>query len=238
MGKVIRFRRSARSWLRAIALRLAVLMLLLSGLDVVHDGRLGWPGAVAPDTVASLAEAGRTAGAACKAASRAARDALQRVPSPFSAGLPSDRAPVPAPADADLSGRVTRVIDGDSLQIQVAGAGPVEVRLHGIDAPEWNQPHGRRARWELFRLVGYRRVELTSRTTDTYGRLVATVYRDGHSVNAEMVRRGYAWWYRRYAPSESGLERAEEAARFQRRGLWRDDDPLPPWEWRRRQRKR
>ena len=67
-----------------------------------------------------------------------------------------------------------------------------------------------------------------------YGRTVAVVILpDGRSLNAELVRAGLAWWYRRYAPDDETLERLEREAREARRGLWGDPEPIPPWEWRR-----
>lgn len=207
MSKVIKFRRRIGVRAAALVRRLLLVVVLLTGLDVVHDGRVGWPAMLAPG-LASLTE---------NAAS--VTDALI--------------ADEPA-VEADLSGRVTRVIDGDSLEVHVFGVGPVEVRLHGIDTPEWDQPYGRAARAELRQLIETRRVRLASETIEAYGRLVATVYRDDLNVNHEMVRRGYAWWYRRYAGFDLALRRAEKEAREARRGLWRDEDPVPPWEWRRK----
>ncbi|MGA7982360.1 MAG: thermonuclease family protein [Chromatiaceae bacterium] len=54
-----------------------------------------------------------------------------------------------------------------------------------------------------------------------------------------MVRAGLAWWYRKYANEQSPADRllyedAENKARAERRGLWTDPDPVPPWEWRHR----
>ena len=48
---------------------------------------------------------------------------------------------------------------------------------------------------------------------------------------------GLAWWFRRYAAEQPPQERAEYAsaedrARADAVGLWRDRDPVPPWEWR------
>ena len=70
--------------------------------------------------------------------------------------------------------------------------------------------------------------------TDRYGRLVGVVtLEDGRNVNRELVRGGMAWWYRKYAPKDSELERLETEAREARRGLWQDKNPTPPGEWRR-----
>ena len=58
-------------------------------------------------------------------------------------------------------------------------------------------------------------------------------------MNLKIVRAGLAWWYRKYAQEQSPqdqerYETAEAEARAERSGLWRDPNPLPPWEWRRR----
>ncbi|MBZ0168584.1 hypothetical protein MELA_02647 [Candidatus Methylomirabilis lanthanidiphila] len=50
-------------------------------------------------------------------------------------------------------------------------------------------------------------------------------------VNAEQVRQGMAWVYRRYVRDKS-LFTIEQEAREARRGLWVDPHPVPPWEYR------
>ena len=57
-------------------------------------------------------------------------------------------------------------------------------------------------------------------------------------VGLEQIRAGMAWWYRDYAHEQATQERLvyrdeEEAAKAARRGLWKDAEPMPPWEWRR-----
>ncbi len=71
------------------------------------------------------------------------------------------------------------------------------------------------------------------RDTDRYGRTVARVYAGSLDVNAEMIRLGAAWVYRRYS-DDPGLLRLEELARSQHRGLWAlpEAQAVPPWEWR------
>lgn len=69
-------------------------------------------------------------------------------------------------------------------------------------------------------------------TKDKYGRVVANLFIEGKNVNQEIVKNGYAWWYRKYAPDDTELEKLEEEAREEKRGLWQDPEPIPPWEWR------
>ncbi len=137
-------------------------------------------------------------------------------------------------------GRVVGVTDGDTVTVLVQDPGRRElrVRLHGIDAPERNQPFGTRAKQELSALVFNKTVRIRRVETDRYGRTVARLFVDGLEVNAEMVRRGYAWWYERYAPDDPALRAAQDEARSKKLGLWRDPKPLPPWEFRARERER
>lgn len=77
-----------------------------------------------------------------------------------------------------------------------------------------------------------KQVEIRERGTDRYGRTLGRIYQSGLDVNAEMVRRGMAWVYVKYA-KDQGLYQIQAEAREQRRELWADKEPVPPWEWRR-----
>lgn len=150
----------------------------------------------------------------------------------FEGPAPPLAKPEPALRSYDAIGRVTRVFDGDTIQVRINGD-DIRVRLHGIDSPEKEQDYGRIASNRLRRLIAGEDVGLEIKDTDDYGRTVAVVYKDGVNVNLEMVRLGHAWWYRRYARFDGKLRRAEREAREARRGLWSDEDPQAPWEWRR-----
>jgi len=68
---------------------------------------------------------------------------------------------------------------------------------------------------------------------DRYGRILGDVFLpDGRSLNQELVRAGYAWWFRRYSNDET-LARLEAEARAAKVGLWADLHAVPPWEYRR-----
>ncbi len=69
---------------------------------------------------------------------------------------------------------------------------------------------------------------------DKYGRTIADVILpDGRVLNHELVKAGFAWWYRTYAPDDELLKQLEHEARAAKRGLWADANPVPPWEYRR-----
>ena len=68
-----------------------------------------------------------------------------------------------------------------------------------------------------------------------YGRILGTLKhsKEGYNINASLVCAGFAWWYERYAPDNQLLENCQKEASEAPKGLWVDEDPMPPWEWRR-----
>ena len=73
---------------------------------------------------------------------------------------------------------------------------------------------------------------------DRYGRMLGVVRLGTRNINLELVREGWAWWYRKYAPKNKELASAEAVARRAKRGLWAGAKPIPPWDWRQSERER
>ena len=104
-------------------------------------------------------------------------------------------------ADGRAAGRVTRVVDGDTVHVRIDGSDE-RVRYIGVDTPETVKPgtpvqcFGKAASADNHRLVDGQSVRLRfdAEQHDRYGRLLAYVYRasDGLFVNAALVRGGYA----------------------------------------------
>jgi endonuclease YncB( thermonuclease family) len=137
---------------------------------------------------------------------------------------------------AVLTGTVIRVIDGDTIDVQLA-SGRVRVRMNGVDTPERGQPWGKDAKAALTQLVMSKIIQLEPFRQDRYERMVANVLVGNLDVNAELVRQGHAWAYRQYLTRDNvGLCSLEANAREAKRGLW----ALPPkqryarWDWRKR----
>jgi endonuclease YncB( thermonuclease family) len=137
----------------------------------------------------------------------------------------------------ELSGRVSKVADGDTITIVDSQGEKHKVRLFGIDSPESDQPHYHSAKAALRNIVDGKPVGIDVKDTDKYGRVVGTVFLGGRNVNLEMVKLGYAWWYEYYAPLNGNLREAQEQARAYERGLWAESKPTAPWDWRRRTRR-
>lgn len=145
------------------------------------------------------------------------------------------------------TGTVIQVKDGDTVVITPQEGGAFYTcRLYGIDAPEVahghkpGQPYGEEALRELKKLVLGKSVDVVRTGQRTYNREVCIIHVNSTNVNLEMVRRGYAWAYRQYLrrPYASEYIEAENEARQKRVGLWKDYNPTPPWEFRKRQRNR
>lgn len=138
---------------------------------------------------------------------------------------------------ATIEGRVVGVADGDTITVLDADKVQHKIRLAGIDAPEKKQPFGNRSKESLSELAYDKTVTVETDKRDKYGRQVGKVLVNGQDVNLVQVERGMAWFYRQYqreqSPSDRRLyEAAEDAAKADRRGLWRDADPMPPWDFR------
>ena len=142
-----------------------------------------------------------------------------------------------ARADAQISGYVISIADGDTLTLLTADKERVKVRLAEIDTPEKKQPYGQRAKQELASLTFNQTARVRVIDTDRYGRVVGRVVVDDLDVNAELVRRGAAWVYRDYL-QRTDLLPLEAEARHLRKGLWAlpESERMPPWQWRKEQR--
>lgn len=131
-------------------------------------------------------------------------------------------------APGDVFWGTARAKDGDSLVV-----GSREVRLFGIDAPEFDQSCkragtnwqcGTEAAEKLAALVTGREVRCVSSGEDQYGRTLAKCTVGQVDVNRTMVATGFAVAFRRYS---SSYVSAEESAKVNRRGLWSGEFQMP-----------
>ena len=130
-----------------------------------------------------------------------------------------------------LQGRVVTIADGDTITVLDADKVQHKIRLTGIDAPEKAQAFGNKSKQALADMVFGKDVQVEDHGKDKYKRTLGRVLVNGIDANAEMVRQGYAWVYRKYSKNPD-LLRLEAEAREAKRGLWVDAEPVPPWEWR------
>ena len=144
---------------------------------------------------------------------------------------------VDACAGRIVEGVVRAVYDGDTVLLVTREESRLKVRLYGIDAPETAKPGQPFAdiskRTLMFKIMG-RRVNAEIMDSDQYHRAVAILRYNGRDINRDMVAEGMAWAYRQYlhVPYATAYIDAEELAHARRKGLWRESNPLPPWEFR------
>lgn len=136
-----------------------------------------------------------------------------------------------------ITGLVVGVADGDTITVLDDEKAQHKIRLAGIDAPEKKQPFGNRSKESLSDLVFDKTVSVETDKRDRYRREIGKVLVNGRDVNLVQVERGMAWFYHKYKREQSPNDRrlyeaAEDAARADQRGLWRDAEPMPPWEFR------
>jgi len=137
-------------------------------------------------------------------------------------------------AQSSFPAVVTKIIDGDSIVVK-HGKKYIEIRLYGIDSPEWKQRSSQMSKKFIKKLIYKKNVVVMPQYHDSYGRLVALIQHDGQDVNGELVRVGAAWVYPKYCKKTvcSHWSSSQIKAEIEGKGLWAEKDPLSPWQWKR-----
>lgn len=129
-----------------------------------------------------------------------------------------------------LSGRVAKVVDGDTVKIVKDGKA-ITVRLVEIDAPELSQPYGFASKKTLEDLCYKQIATITWSSKDRYGRILGRLSCNGVDANAYQIAQGMAWWYTEYGQDQT-LKELEGEVRSQCLGLWNSLMVRPPWVYR------
>lgn len=130
-----------------------------------------------------------------------------------------------------FEGKVVGIKDGDTFEVLYDGQSE-RIRLADIDCPENSQPFGKAAKKLASDLCyGKTVIVIPKKRRDQYGRILGIVMtKDSLNVNEELIRSGMAWRYK-YSKNKI-LNALENEARAQRKGLWADENPIDPWQWR------
>jgi endonuclease YncB( thermonuclease family) len=138
--------------------------------------------------------------------------------------------------------KVGHVIDGDTVIVST-DTSQIKIRLDSIDCPEDGQEWGDIATRGLVKQIGGKTVRLESHGTDTHGRTLGTLFvylqekGEWQNVNERMVTLGHAWVMRLFyghlpKSRQQKLNQLERWAKSKRVGLWKTENPIPPWKWR------
>lgn len=131
---------------------------------------------------------------------------------------PVDHDPPPEiPESRQIRGRAW-VIDGDTIVV-----GKIKVRLAGIDAPELDQPWGRKAKWEMVCICKGQTIRVEFTGESSFDRLIGTCYLpDGRDIGAELVKAGLALDGGYFSEGKyRHLEDPEMRKKLKRYGHWR-----------------
>jgi len=152
-----------------------------------------------------------------------------------------------------VEGTVSKITDGDTLQVITQEGTKLKIRLYGCDAPETEkrnratedtsipgQPYAEEAMQALKAKVYRKKVRVDIIDIDRYRRMVSMIWLGNRNINLEMVREGYAEAYREYLkePYRSQFIDVERKARSERNGIWGLSNYERPCDFRKRMRVR
>lgn len=136
-------------------------------------------------------------------------------------------------AQPPIHGTVVGVIDGNTLLVETSDD-TYRVLLHGIDSPEPGQRFADQSTARLKELVLNKRVTIQLQGRDRQGHRIGRIYLDSATdPHHEMVKAGLAWPAEKHI--DPALEALKEEARQKSLGLWSEENPVPPWTYRRQQ---
>jgi micrococcal nuclease len=133
----------------------------------------------------------------------------------------------------EQTGLVVKIVDGDTFDMLTKEKTTMRIRMNGIDCPERKQAFYQSAKNALAGYIFNKDVKLVISGRDRNKRIIATVYYDGTNINLAMIQNGYAWHYKKYS-SDTVYAKAEQQARIAKKGLWRIDHPIAPWDFRKK----
>ena len=137
-------------------------------------------------------------------------------------------------AENELSGKVTSVLDGNTIEVIADDNESYKIMLYGIDSPELGQEYGEKAKKFLQKMILDKKVTIKIQGKDRWGNRLGVILIDGKiDPRLELLEAGLAWTAERNPLEE--LETVKEKAREQGKGLWKEKDPTPPWTFRRDQ---
>jgi len=137
-----------------------------------------------------------------------------------------------------IIGKVVSIIDGDTFKLLSKDSIQIKVRLANIDCPEKKQPFSTKAKQFVSDAIFSKTVTINVLKKDRYRRYISNViYNDSLILNYELVKQGLAWHYVKYS-KDTVLQKLEDEAKLKRIGLWQDKNPIAPWNWRDRKKKK
>lgn len=140
-------------------------------------------------------------------------------------------------SQSTITGKVVAITDGDTFKLLTKDSTLIRVRVANIDCPERKQPFSKRAKQFTSDAIFDKYVKVEEFKKDRYGRSIAYVYYDNKNLSKELLKAGFAWHYVKYS-NDKTLQKLEEIAKSNKKGLWLDPHAIAPWDWRSNKKKR
>lgn len=133
-----------------------------------------------------------------------------------------------------IKGKVTRVFDGNTIELVTEENESYKINLADVDCPEPQQPFGAEAKNLLEKSIKGKKVEAFVQTKNRWGiRQAIVIPNSGSDPRIKLLAQGLAWTAEKNTNPE--LESLRVDAQTHGKGLWKDKDPVPPWIFRRQQ---
>ena len=133
----------------------------------------------------------------------------------------------------DVAGKVITVLDGNTIEVMGSDNVSMKLVLHGIDAPEPGQEFGDKAKNFLEKVLLNKEVTYKVVGKDRWGNSLAVVMKGSTDPRVELLKDGLAWTAEKNPIPE--LEELRLQALEKGKGLWKEENPTPPWIYRRQQ---
>lgn len=132
-----------------------------------------------------------------------------------------------------IAGKVVTVIDGNTLEVFTPENETYKILLFGIDCPELGQEYGEKAKRYLEKLILNKEVSVEIQGKDRWGNRLGIILIEGVDPREELLEQGLAWTAERNPIAT--FELIKEKSKEKGKGLWKEQNPTPPWIFRRQQ---
>jgi micrococcal nuclease len=133
-----------------------------------------------------------------------------------------------------MSGQVITVIDGNTVEVRTEANEVMTIILADIDCPELTQEFGDEAKRFLEKLILKKEVTVELRGKDRKGNNLGVLFIKGKKdARIDLLQEGLAWTAERNPHPDLEIHRT--SAQQEGKGLWKQDNPTPPWIHRREQ---
>ena len=130
-----------------------------------------------------------------------------------------------------ITGKVIKIVDGDTFDLLMADYRTVRIRLADIDAPEKRQDFGTVSKQALADYIFSKNIQVEYTKLDRNHRIIGTIWINNENVNLKMVENGFAWHFKKYSKSQL-FAKAEIRAKSMKKGLWVQNNAISPWDFR------